>query len=171
MTANGSTRGAAALFSEAAKARVAALPTGTVTLEIDGTEVTVPEHYTIWDAAREQGIAVPVLCHDRRLEPAGVCRMCVVEVEGARTLQASCIRACESGMKVRTDSPAVQRNRKVLTELMMSDQRENSTRDAETGDDAHVPPTCPPPSSPWTIRPASCVTAASAPATTSSPTS
>jgi len=136
MTANGSTRGAAALFSEAAKARVAALPTGTVTLEIDGTEVTVPEHYTIWDAAREQGIAVPVLCHDRRLEPAGVCRMCVVEVEGARTLQASCIRACESGMKVRTDSPAVQRNRKVLTELMMSDQRENSTRDAETGDDA-----------------------------------
>ncbi len=123
------------LITEAAKARARALPKGTVTLEIDGREVTVPEHYTIWQAAREQGIPVPVLCHDERMEPIGVCRMCVVEVEGARTLVPSCTRACEDGMKVKTSSETVQRNRKVLTELLMADQPEGSARDAGTGDD------------------------------------
>ena len=105
MSSNGSIDAPATLISEAAKARVAALPKGEVTLEIDGKEVTVPAHYTLWQAAREQGIPVPVLCHDPKLEPAGVCRMCVVEVEGARTLVASCIRQCEGGMKVSSDSP------------------------------------------------------------------
>ena len=124
------------LVSEVAKAKARSRPAGTVTLEIDGREVTVPEHYTIWDAAREQGIAVPVLCHDPRMEPVGVCRMCVVEVEGARTLQASCVRTVEPGMKVRTDSELVQRNRKVLTELLMADQREDSARESTTDDDA-----------------------------------
>jgi formate dehydrogenase major subunit len=108
----------------------------TVSLEIDGRRVTVPEGTTVWEAARGQGIEVPVLCHDPRMSPAGVCRMCVVEVEGARTLQASCIRPCEQGMKVRTDSEVVRRQRKTLTELMMADQREESARDLATGDDA-----------------------------------
>ncbi|MDF1701409.1 MAG: molybdopterin-dependent oxidoreductase, partial [Planctomycetota bacterium] len=124
------------LISESAKAKAAALPQGTVTLEIDGKAVTVPEHFTVWDAARQEGKPVPVLCHDPRMEPAGVCRMCVVEIEGARTLQASCIRAVEPGMKVKTDSELVRRNRKVLTELMMSDQDETSRREGQTGDDA-----------------------------------
>ena len=132
---NGSTPGTDTLISEAAKARAAALPKGTVTLEINGKTVTVPEHFTLWEAAKAQGIGVPVLCHDPRLEPAGVCRMCVMEVEGARTLVASCVRQCEEGMKVQTDSPAVKRNRKVLTELMMADQRDGSARESQTGDD------------------------------------
>ncbi len=123
------------LISESAKAKAAAQPKGTVTLEIDGKEVTVPEHFTVWDAARQEGKAVPVLCHDPRMEPAGVCRMCVVEVEGARTLVASCIRQVEPGMKVKTDSEQIRRNRKVLTELMMSDQQEVSRRDGQTADD------------------------------------
>jgi formate dehydrogenase major subunit len=135
MSPNASTDACTPLISEAAKARQAALPTGTVTLEINGKEVTVPEHFTLWEAARAQGIGVPVLCHDPRLEPAGVCRMCVMEVEGARTLVASCIRPCEDGMKVRTDSPKVTRNRKVLTELMMVDQPKTSARDKQTGND------------------------------------
>jgi formate dehydrogenase major subunit len=123
------------LITEAAKARARALPKGTIELEIDGRGVTVPEHYTIWEAAREQGIAVPVLCHDPRMEPVGVCRMCVVEVEGSRALVPSCTRRCEAGMKVRTNSEVVVRNRKVLTELLMADQRDTSTREAGTGDD------------------------------------
>jgi formate dehydrogenase major subunit len=123
------------LITEAAKARARDLPKGTVTLEIDGRQVTVPEHYSIWRAAREQGIPVPVLCHDPRMEPVGVCRMCVVEVEGARTLVPSCTRQCEDGMKVRTDSEVVVRNRKVLTELLMADQRDGSARETTTGDD------------------------------------
>ena len=77
-----------------------------------------------------------MLCHDPKLRPIGVCRMCVVEVEGARTLQASCVRACEDGMVVRTESDLIERNRKMLTELLMADQEATSTRDEKTGDDA-----------------------------------
>ena len=108
----------------------------TVTLEIDGASVTVPEGTTVWEAARKQGTDVPVLCHDPKLEPVGVCRMCVVEVEGARTLVASCVRDCEDGMVVRTESEKIERNRKTLTELMMADQRSESVREEKTGDDA-----------------------------------
>ena len=111
-------------------------PPKTVTLTIDGREVVVPEGTSLWDAARGLGIEIPVLCHDPRLRPVGVCRMCVVEVEGARTLQASCVRPCENGMKVKTGSPVVQRNRKMLCELLMADQRPHSARDLTTGDDA-----------------------------------
>ena len=112
-----------------------AAPPKALTLRIDGQSVTVPEGTTVWDAARQAGIEVPVLCHDERLEPVGVCRMCVVEIEGARTLQASCIRACEEGMVVRTATETVVRNRKVLTELLMADQRDQSARADTTGDD------------------------------------
>ena len=109
--------------------------TATVTLTINGQAVTVPAGTTLWDAARLQGIDIPVLCHEEALNPVGVCRMCVVEIEGARTLQASCVRTCEEGMVVRTHSPVVERNRKVLIELLMSDQPAESTRDAQTGND------------------------------------
>ncbi|MCE9634618.1 MAG: formate dehydrogenase subunit alpha [Planctomycetes bacterium] len=110
-------------------------PTKTVTLEIDGRTVTVPEGTSVYDAAKSLQIDVPVLCHDPRLRPVGVCRMCVVEIEGARTLQASCVRPAESGMKVKTGSAVVVRNRKMLCELLMADQRPASARDATTGDD------------------------------------
>ncbi|MDJ0976890.1 MAG: formate dehydrogenase subunit alpha [Planctomycetota bacterium] len=106
-----------------------------ITLTIDGTEITVPEGTSVWDAAKQMGHDVPVLCHDEKLEPVGVCRMCVVEVEGARTLVASCVRECEEGMVVRTGSEVVERNRKTLTELLLADQPEESAREATTGDD------------------------------------
>src|SRR5687768_12828191 len=107
-----------------------------VTLEIDGKTVTAPEGSTVWEAARAAGIEVPVLCHDPRMKPVGVCRMCVCEVEGARTLVASCVRPVEQGLKVKTQSEKVVRNRKVLTELMMSDQPGESAREKTTADDA-----------------------------------
>jgi formate dehydrogenase major subunit len=95
--------------------------TGTVTLTIDGREVTAPEGATIWQAAKAAGIDIPVLCHDERFDPVGVCRMCVVDV-GAPAFAASCVRACESGMQVKTGTPEVERSRAVLTRLLMSDQ-------------------------------------------------
>lgn len=107
----------------------------TVTLTIDGTEITVPEGTSVWDAAKQMGIDIPVLCHDPKLDPVGVCRMCVVEVEGARTLQASCVRGCDDGMNVKTSSEVVERNRKILTELLIADQHAHSARDDKTGDD------------------------------------
>ncbi|MBA2565294.1 MAG: molybdopterin-dependent oxidoreductase, partial [Gemmatimonadetes bacterium] len=92
-----------------------------VTLTIDGREVTVAGGSTVWEAARELGIEVPVLCHDPKMRPVGVCRTCVVEVEGARVFPASCVRPAEPGMVVRTDTPRLEAQRRVLVELLMAD--------------------------------------------------
>lgn len=74
-----------------------------------------------------------MLCHDPRPRPVGVCRMCVVDI-GARTLVASCVRDCEDGMKVVTASEKVERQRRTLTELLMSDQPEVCAKETTTGD-------------------------------------
>ena len=92
-----------------------------VRLTIDGREVEVAPGTTLWDAARGAGIEIPVLCHEPRLEPVGVCRMCVVDV-GERTLAAACVRRCEPGMVVRTAGEDLDGHRRVLTELLMADQ-------------------------------------------------
>jgi formate dehydrogenase major subunit len=92
-----------------------------ISLTIDGRALEVEEGVTIWDAARRLGIDVPVLCHDPGLEPAAVCRVCTVEVEGARVLPAACIRRCEPGMVVRTESPRVERARRMVVELLLAD--------------------------------------------------
>src|SRR6201986_358496 len=109
--------------------------TGTVTLTIDGREATAPEGATILQAAKAAGVDIPVLCHDERFDPVGVCRMCVVDV-GAPAFAASCVRACENGMQVTTDSPELERSRTMLTKLLVSDQppRERDPRQTTTGD-------------------------------------
>ena len=106
--------------------------TTTVTLTIDGRSITVPKGTTIWEAAKQNGIDIPVLCHDERMEPVGVCRMCVVDV-GARVLAASCVRACEDGMEVKTSTPVIDRSRSMLTELLMADQPESDPKESSTG--------------------------------------
>jgi formate dehydrogenase major subunit len=107
----------------------------TVTLTIDGREVTVAEGSTIWAAAKQAGIDIPVLCHDERFDPVGVCRMCVVDV-GAPAYAASCVRACEDGMDVKTATPDLERSRAVLTQLLLADQpeRERDPKQTTTGD-------------------------------------
>ncbi|UCF19001.1 MAG: formate dehydrogenase subunit alpha [Gemmatimonadota bacterium] len=105
-----------------------------VTLTIDGREVSVPGGTTIWEAAKSAGIEIPVLCHDPRLRPVGVCRMCVVDV-GERVLAASCVRQASEGMKVRTSSDKIHTCRKTLTELLLSDYPAESRREGATGDD------------------------------------
>ena len=104
-----------------------------VTLTIDGVSVQVPEGTTIWDAAREAGIEIPALCHDPRYDPVGVCRMCVVDI-GERVLAASCVRACEDGMTVETVSPRVEKQREMLTEMLMADQPEVDPKQTTTAD-------------------------------------
>jgi formate dehydrogenase major subunit len=106
-----------------------------VKFTIDGRELTVAEGTTLWEAARDAGIEIPTLCHDPKLSPVGVCRMCVVEVEGARVMAASCVRKAESGMVVHTASEKVERCRRVLTELLMSEQPETSPKEETTADD------------------------------------
>jgi formate dehydrogenase major subunit len=106
-----------------------------VSLTIDGRKVSVEKGATIWEAAQSPGIEIPALCHDPALEPVGVCRMCVVEVEGARVMAASCVREAEEGMVVLTASAKVERCRAMLTELLMADQPEESAKERTTADD------------------------------------
>lgn len=104
-----------------------------ITLSIDGRAVTVPPGTTIWEAAREQGIDIPVLCHSPKMDPVGVCRMCVVDV-GERVLAASCVRECANGMQVETNSEKVQRNRRMLVELLLSEHPIPCARERSSGD-------------------------------------
>ena len=91
-----------------------------VTLQIDGAEVTVPAGSTILDACRTQGIDIPTLCYLENLTPVNVCRVCVVEVKGARVLAPACSRKVEPGMEVLTESERVQLSRKVVLEFLGS---------------------------------------------------
>ncbi len=111
--------------------------TRTVTLTIDGQQITVPDGTTIWAAAKEAGIDIPVLCHDERYDPVGVCRMCVVDI-GARAYAAACVRPCEDGMEVKTATADVERNRATLTELLLADQPPagHDPKQTTTGDNA-----------------------------------
>ncbi|HUX32244.1 MAG TPA: 2Fe-2S iron-sulfur cluster-binding protein, partial [Gemmatimonadaceae bacterium] len=74
-------------------------------LSIDGHKVEVPEGTTILAACATLGIEIPTLCFLETLRPVNVCRICVVEVKGARVLVPSCSRAVEPGMEVQTNSP------------------------------------------------------------------
>lgn len=105
-----------------------------VTLTIDGQTTTVPPDTTIWEAAQQLGITLPVLCHDPRLPPVGVCRLCLVDL-GERTLAAACVRTCAGGMRVRTDSEEIGRHRRMLLQLLLSEQPDTSLREQTTGDD------------------------------------
>ena len=74
-----------------------------VTLTVDGQEVTVPAGTTLLGAITALGIETPTLCYDAGLTPVNVCRVCVVELKGARVLAPACSRKAESGMEVATD--------------------------------------------------------------------
>ena len=92
-----------------------------VNLTIDGNCVTVPEDYTIMEAAKSVGIHIPGLCHYEGIHKFGSCRICVVEVEGFKTLQASCLAKVGEGMVVKTNTQKVRHARRVLYELLLSD--------------------------------------------------
>jgi NADP-reducing hydrogenase subunit HndD len=95
-------------------------PKRLVDVEIDGQQVRVPEGATLLDACRAQGVDTPTLCYLENLTPVNVCRVCVVEVEGSRTLVPSCSRKAEAGMKVHTGSERVKTNRKMVLEFLAS---------------------------------------------------
>ncbi|APG25434.1 2Fe-2S iron-sulfur cluster-binding protein [Syntrophotalea acetylenica] len=92
----------------------------TVSLTINGLEVTVPKGTKLLDAALGAGFFIPTLCHDENSPNYGGCRICVVEVKGARALVASCCAEAANGMVVETESPAVVEARKTILELMLA---------------------------------------------------
>ncbi|MFZ5648014.1 MAG: NADH-dependent [FeFe] hydrogenase, group A6 [Bacillota bacterium] len=101
----------------------------TVRLWIDGTEVSAKKGANLLEAARSIGIEVPSLCYLRGINEAGVCRVCLVEVEsgGRRSLQASCVYPVSEGLKVHTNSPRARRARKRVVELMLSEHDRDCT--------------------------------------------
>jgi predicted molibdopterin-dependent oxidoreductase YjgC len=91
-----------------------------VELTIDGKPIRVPEGTTLLDACRPQHISTPTLCYLENLTPVNVCRVCVVEVEGSRTLVPACSRKVENGMVVQTDSERVRLSRRLVLEFLAS---------------------------------------------------
>jgi NADH dehydrogenase/NADH:ubiquinone oxidoreductase subunit G len=106
----------------------------TVTLTINGQEVTVPAGTTVLDAALGAGFFVPTFCHDPAYPGYGGCRICVVDIKGARNLPASCVTAAAPGMVVETDSPAVMEARKTILELMLANHPVDCMTCEKSGD-------------------------------------
>jgi predicted molibdopterin-dependent oxidoreductase YjgC len=95
-------------------------PRRQIEIKIDGQSVSVPEGSSILDAARSLGIDTPTLCFLESLTPVNVCRVCVVELEGSRTLVPACSRHVEPGMVIHTDSERVRLSRRVVLEFLAS---------------------------------------------------
>jgi NADP-reducing hydrogenase subunit HndD len=90
-------------------------------LTIDDVKVEVPEGTALLDACRQAGARVPTLCYLEGVQAIGACRVCLVEVEGARTLIASCSQPATDGMVVKTNSPRVRKGRRTVVELLLSE--------------------------------------------------
>ncbi|MHA7850177.1 formate dehydrogenase subunit alpha [Roseovarius sp.] len=96
----------------------------TIKFTLNGREVEAEKGQTIWDVAHGRGLKIPHLCHKPApgYKPDGNCRACMVEVEGERTLVASCIREVAEGMVVKTDTARAETSRKMVMELLLADQ-------------------------------------------------
>lgn len=83
-----------------------------VTLTIDNIKVEVPKDYTILQAAKSVGINIPTLCYMKDVNEVGACRVCLVELQGARGLQASCVHPVAEGMVIKTNTKKSKRCKK-----------------------------------------------------------
>jgi len=105
------------------------------TMIMDGREVTFTPGETILEVARRNGISIPTLCYLKGASPTGACRICLVEVKGARNLVASCATPAGPGMEVTTGSPRVIRARRLNIELLLSSGQHNCLVKAPELDD------------------------------------
>jgi predicted molibdopterin-dependent oxidoreductase YjgC len=100
---------------------VSDVATQTITLTVDEREFVARSGQTVLEVCREHGVHVPTLCHDPRLEPYGACRLCLVEIEGARGYPPACTTAASDGMVVTTSSETLTQLRRSVVELLLSD--------------------------------------------------
>lgn len=91
-----------------------------INITIDGKQLQVPNNSTVLEAARSVNIDIPTLCYLKDINQIGACRMCIVEVQGARGFQASCTYPVSEGMVVKTNTSAIREARKVTLELILS---------------------------------------------------
>jgi len=95
------------------------------TFTLNGTTVPFNPGQTILEAAEENGVRIPTLCHLKGTTPTGACRICIVEVKGARTLLPACATPVSNGMMVQTESPRVVEARRIILDLMLSSGNHN----------------------------------------------
>ncbi|MCQ3907451.1 MAG: 2Fe-2S iron-sulfur cluster-binding protein [Mycoplasmoidaceae bacterium] len=96
-----------------------------INLTIDGVKVSIEEGSTILDAAKKAGIKIPTLCYLEGINGIGACRMCLVEVKGARGLVTACVYPVTEGMEVTTNSYKLYKARKTNLELLISNHRKD----------------------------------------------
>ena len=96
-----------------------------INLKINNIPVSVPEGTTILEAARVAGVKIPTLCYMKDITAIGACRICVVEVKGARSFAAACVYPVTEGMEVFTDTPKIRQSRKTTLELILSDHNKD----------------------------------------------
>ena len=96
------------------------MPVADITVTVDGKRVSVPVGSTVLEAAQAAGIDIPTLCHHPDQQVKAVCRICVVEIEGIRSLAAACAFPASDGMMVRTNTPRVRTARRTILELMLA---------------------------------------------------
>ncbi|CEP66399.1 Iron hydrogenase [Moorella glycerini] len=94
---------------------------------IDGREVVAEEGISVLEAAHRVGIEIPSLCYLKNINEIGACRVCMVEIEGSKNLQAACVYPVSAGLKVRTSTPRVLRARRTVVELLLSDHHRECT--------------------------------------------
>ena len=94
-------------------------PPATVTLTIDGRAITVARGTTVWHAAQQAGIDIPIFCYQDRMPPLGACRQCFVRVEKMPRLQTSCTLVAEEGMVVSASTPDVRAAQEMILEFLL----------------------------------------------------
>ena len=104
-----------------------------VKVTINNTMVEVPESFTVLEAAREAGYEIPTLCYMKEINEVGACRVCLVEVEGARSLQASCVLPVRDGMVVKTNTKKVRDTVKTTVELILANHDRECTQCVRSG--------------------------------------
>ncbi len=106
-------------------------------LTIDNIETEVPQGTTVLEAARQVGVRIPTLCYLEGLQAIGACRVCLVEIEGAKTLMSSCVTPVTEGMKVHTNTRRVREARRTVVELLLSDH-DGDCQTCERNDDCEL---------------------------------
>ena len=95
-----------------------------LTMKLDGKDVPFTQGETIFEIAQRNDVFIPTLCFDPRLKPFGSCRMCAVEIKGMKNPVASCTTAATAGMEVNTTTDVLEKHRKTLLEMVISENRE-----------------------------------------------
>lgn len=105
----------------------------TVKVKINGVEYDVAKDSTILEAAHSVGITIPTLCYMKKINAIGSCRICVCEVKGARSLVAACVHPINEGMEIVTNSPEIQKSRRMTLELILSNHKRKCLTCARSG--------------------------------------